>query len=169
MSAGRKLRNRITAATSAILVATCSALLWLFFAYFSSRPKAPHLHALDKIMSDFSWQKTLRKTAAHPGRSRGDRPSTAPGLGQTWPFALGPSAGRSVEAKDWAAYWRGGIGTGCDPVSRWQALEEANAKVAYRKNCSQSSTRFGNGTRRSVNGMGSNEPKMWVQSFRGAT
>ncbi len=77
-----------------------------------------------------------------------------------WPECRSQGLGR---------YWRGGIGTGCDPVSRWQALEEANAKVAYRKNCSQSSTRFGNGTRRSVNGMGSNEPKMWVQSFRGAT
>jgi hypothetical protein len=58
-----------------------------------------------------------------------------------WPDCRTAYEKNLQEAQSWARYCcelvdhpeRGGQGTGCDPQSRRQALEEAKADVAYRK------------------------------------
>jgi hypothetical protein len=58
-----------------------------------------------------------------------------------WPNCKAVYEEELRDAEKYAAYCqdlvdhpnRGGQGTGCDPVSRQKALEEAKARVAYRK------------------------------------
>jgi hypothetical protein len=58
-----------------------------------------------------------------------------------WPDCRKDYEENLADAEKWAAYcrllieepWRGGQGTGCDPVSRRRSLQEAEERVAWRK------------------------------------
>jgi hypothetical protein len=58
-----------------------------------------------------------------------------------WPDCRQEYEKNLADAEKWAAYchslvegpWRGGQGTGCDPVSRRRSLQEAEERVAWRK------------------------------------